>query len=311
MAGYVGSNGKAQNLIGGWVGVNGKACKIVNGWVGVNGKARRIWTSTGWRRLSDSPINGYNGAACVFQNKIHLIDSSGNHYSFDGSAWTQETSVPVSGNSPILVEYNGAMHYLNGTVGIAKHYSWDGTSWTLVGNNPAYLYGMNNACVYNNKLTVVSSRHGSSGLFRNIWQYDGAWTNVTTAYVNSESSYASHSCCVYNGNIEYIYTSNNHKRRIHWDGTDKTQLADMPYAFYNGMMLEYDGAIHFIGSEDYGTAWGGDFRKNHYKWDGSTYTEVATLPYNVANAPAVVFNNKIYLFGSSVTGGAKYVSVFG
>lgn len=45
MAGYVGSNGKAQELIGGWVGVNGKARKIVGGWVGVNGKARRIWSS--------------------------------------------------------------------------------------------------------------------------------------------------------------------------------------------------------------------------------------------------------------------------
>lgn len=41
--GYVGINGKAQELVKGYVGIDGKAREIIKGYVGVNGKAQRIF----------------------------------------------------------------------------------------------------------------------------------------------------------------------------------------------------------------------------------------------------------------------------
>ena len=320
MSGCVGVNSKAQELIGGWVGVNGKARRIVGGWVGVNGKARPIWSATHrWKQIADSPIDGYGGSACVYHGKVHLFNDT-DHYSFDGTTWTQESTLPGSTTGgAITVVYKDRIYLLNNNTSRIGFYAWDGSSWVQksITGLSMILYGMNNACIYNGKITVVSSRYSYSGFFRRIWQYEednlgnGTWTNVTAAYIDGENGSFSLSCCFYEGNVEYINSGNDNQKHLLWDGTMKSRLSDIPYSFKNGYMLEFEDKIHFIGSDTYGTgSVGGNNRRKHYTWDGQQYEELGSLLANTANCPAVVYNGKIYLFGSSETNRTKNVFVY-
>lgn len=317
---YGGVGGKARNGIALYCGVNGKARKVVKGYVGVNGKARQFWgLGRRWKQIADSPIVGHGGSACVYHGKIHLFNET-DHYSFDGTTWTQESTLPgTTLGGAITVVYKDRIYLLNNrsTVsGVIGFYAWDGSTWIAkptTGLNMT-LYGMNNGCIYDGKITVVSSRHGSSGFFRRIWQYEedamgvGTWTNVSGTGDTSTSFY---SCCTYNGDVHYAGNSGSDYSRMHykWDGSISTKLTDVPYGFYEGFMLEFEDKIHFIGSNRNGTLWGGDCRKKHYTWDGQQYEEQESLIENTYNCPAVVYNGKIYLFGDYTTT-AKSVFVY-
>lgn len=272
-----------------------------------------------WKQIADSPIAGHGGSACVYHGKIHLFNGT-DHYSFDGTTWTQESTLPgTTIGGAITVVYNDKIYLLNNrsTVsGVIGFYAWDGSTWiakSTAGLNMT-LYGMNNGCVYDGKITVVSSRHGSAGFFRRIWQYEedamgvGTWTNVSNTG-NIQTAF--NSCCTYNGEVHYAGNSGWDYSRMHykWDGSVNTQLTDVPYGFFEGFMLEFEERIHFIGSSRNGTQWGGNCRKNHYTWDGWQYEEQESLIDNTYNCPAVVYNGKIYLFGNYTTT-AKSVFVY-
>ena len=109
-----------------------------------------------WKQLVNAPIIGVYGAAVVYQNRIHVFQGT-NHYSFDGYTWEQESVLPKTVTSPIAVVYNNKIHLIDNPSGHIGHQSWDGTSWTqesTTGLN-MILYGMNNACIYDGKITVV------------------------------------------------------------------------------------------------------------------------------------------------------------
>lgn len=62
--------------------------------------------------------------------------------------------------------------------------------------------------------------------------------------------------------------------------------AELPYDFYEGGAVVYNGEIHILGNDT-----------SHYKWNGSEWTEVSTLPikeYYSKNS-TVVYNNEIHL----------------
>lgn len=273
-----------------------------------------------WKQIADSPIDGYGGSACVYQGKIHLFKGT-DHYSFDGTTWTRESTLPgTTDGGAITVVYRNQIFLLNNrsTVsGVIGFYAWNGTSWvqkSTTGLN-MILYGMNNGCVYNGKITIVSSRHGSSGFFRRIWQYEedalgnGTWTNVS-ATGNTGTTFES--CCTYEDEVHYAGNSGGDYSRMHytWDGNINKQQADIPYGFYDGFMLEFENRIHFIGSSRNGSQYGGDCRKKHYTWDGWQYEEQDSLLANTFNCPAVVYNDRIYLFGSSEVNKGNNVFVY-
>lgn len=290
---------------------------------GENANIRQHWSyglEHRWKQISDSPIAGYGGSACVYHGKIHLFNGT-DHYSFDGTTWTQESTLPgTTEGGAITVVYKDKIYLLNNrsTVpGIIGFYAWNGYGWIAkptTGLNMT-LYGMNNGCVYDGKITVVSSRHGSSGFFRRIWQYEedamgvGTWTNVMAT---GDTAVGFHSCCAYDGDVHYGGNTGGDYSRMHykWDGNVNTQLTDVPYGFFEGFMLEFEERIHFIGSNRNGTQWGGDCRKNHYTWDGWQYEEQDSLLANASNCPAVVYDGKIYLFGSSENNKGNTVYVY-
>lgn len=66
----------------------------------------------------------------------------------------------------------------------------------------------------------------------------------------------------------------------------------IPYSYYNGTALLFNGEIHLIGGNHNST-----YPTNHYKWNGLSWEEVSTLPYDYNNyrTGAVVFQNAIHL----------------
>ena len=209
------------------------------------------------------------------------------------------------------IVYAGHLHLINNYTGMLGHYDWDGRIWTQRGNpRDAIIYGMNNAVVYGENIITISSRFGSAAMFRYIYQCGGDdWTRLQLAMPDDLNA-NSHSCCVFNGNVEYISSENNYTKHLSWDGTTVSALQTMPYGFYNGMMLVYNNKIHFVGSQMHGAAYGGDKRKSHYTWDGNQYEQLGDLPYNAFNCPAVVYHGKIYLFGCSNSNCYDFVSSY-
>lgn len=292
---------------------NDIARTVIKGYCGDSSNiARQFWPSGGWSQIGTSPIDGYGGCAVVFEDKIHLFNGT-DHFSFDGNTYMDEGTLP--GNTEggaCAVVYAGHLHLINNRTGMLGHYDWDGRIWTQRGNpRDAIIYGMNNAVVYGENIITVSSRFGSAGMFRYIYRCGGdEWTRLQLAMPDDLSA-NSHSCCVFNGNVEYISSENNYTKHLLWDGTIVSSLDSMPYPFTNGMMLEAGGKIHFIGSQAYGAAYGGgDYRRTHYTWDGTNYEELDSLPFNSYNCPAVLYHNKIYLFGCSETNCHNYVAVY-
>lgn len=82
-----------------------------------------------------------------------------------------------------------------------------------------------------------------------------------------------------------------------YDPTYTASVSTLPYNFYNGSAVIYNGEIHILGSSR-----SSDYSK-HYKWNGLMWLEVSSLPYNFCNGSAVVYNNEIHIFGSSYYSG--------
>ena len=246
-----------------------------------------------WKQLVDAPLNGWEGAAIVYNNRIHVFGDQTKHYSFDGKTWQKEADLPIKTSYPITVVYNGEIHIIDNRSGSIGHYSWDGSNWTQRATPSTILLGINNGCLYDGKLTVVSSRYGYASMFRSILQYtdSGGWVNASST---GDPARLFLSCCVYDGLVHYAGGTDKRKR-FTWDGTNggNVQLSDMPYDFYEGIMLTHGGKIHFIGSDSVSTS------KKHATWDGEKFEILDDLLYPCGKCPAVSYNGKIYIFGSS------------
>ena len=93
----------------------------------------------------------------------------------------------------------------------------------------------------------------------------------------------------------YVGDENGKARR--WYRTWVTE-PDLPFDFYRGAAVVYDGRIHILGGER-------EPRK-HWSWDGETWQEESTLPYNFNYGSAIVFDGKIHIFGSTSAMNAHY-----
>lgn len=65
----------------------------------------------------------------------------------------------------------------------------------------------------------------------------------------------------------------------------------LPYKFYNGSAVTFNGEIHILG--------GTEGKTNHFSWDGRGWTQHGNLPFDFCNGSAVVFKGKIYILGGS------------
>lgn len=98
--------------------------------------------------------------------------------------------------------------------------------------------------------------------------------------------------------VKKAYAPKNGLSKLFWDGGGWRREADIPYNFYQGSAVVFQGKVHLLGGVDNPT--------KHISWDGTNWTEESTLPYNLILGSAVVWNNKIHILGSSSALRAHY-----
>ena len=72
-------------------------------------------------------------------------------------------------------------------------------------------------------------------------------------------------------------------------------MSILPYDFYKGCTVVWNGEIHIIGSSE------SSYYKYHFKYNGSSWVSVSTLPYNFYYGCAVVYNDEIHIMGGTNT----------
>lgn len=92
-----------------------------------------------------------------------------------------------------------------------------------------------------------------------------------------------------------VSTLESNSQEINFRLSDPSTL---PYQFYQGCAVVYEGQIHLLG--------GYSDNKAHYKWDGSKWAYVSTLPYSLTRGCAVVYEDQIHILGSSGNPEAHY-----
>ena len=167
-----------------------------------------------WIKESDLPFNFDRKihSAVRYNNKIHIFGGNGytQHYSWNGSTWTQESNSPVSCNYSQFVVYDNKIHLLGGSSsGNTYHSAWDGSSWTNVSTLPySFCYGA--AITYNNKIHIFGGYTTDSNnktIPYNHYVWNGSsWSKYPSLPSPMSSQYKW--CSFIHNNKIYIVTGN-------------------------------------------------------------------------------------------------------
>lgn len=112
------------------------------------------WNGTTWKEESTLPYQFYNGAVCVYKNKLHIfgggynsdgaLNNSYNHYSWNGSSWIKELDLPYSFINQNAIVYNNELRILTSAGSRANmndkmHYKYDENKevWVRLTDVPA------------------------------------------------------------------------------------------------------------------------------------------------------------------------------
>ena len=104
-------------------------------------------TTYSWTESSiTTPYSVSHSGVVIYNNEVHLLGGSGSaskHYKFNGSSWSEVSTIPYNFAYGCSVIYNNEIHILGGDSLGTNHYKWNGSSWSSVGTLP---YGVNQGC---------------------------------------------------------------------------------------------------------------------------------------------------------------------
>ena len=110
------------------------------------------------KNVSTLPYSFSYGSAVVYNNEIHIMGGSTNHYKYNGYKWINVSTLPYEFYGGFAVVYNNEIHILgSGNSSYYKyHYKYDGSTWTKVSTLP-YDFYYGSAVVYNNEIHILGS----------------------------------------------------------------------------------------------------------------------------------------------------------
>ena len=128
-----------------------------------------------------------------------------------------------------------------------------------------------------NRLPIGGASGGSSGggkinLFTQLTEpatKDGIWIKTSVPYKN----------------VKTMTNIGAH------EAVNSIMSGTLPYKFYNGSAVVFNGEIHILG--------GTEGKTNHFSWNGRGWTQHDGLPFDFCNGSAVVFKDRIYILGGS------------
>ena len=257
----------------------------------LKGNSHYKWDATNseWVEVSTPTYTGYSQV--MYNSEIHVLGGGSSakiHYKWDGTSWTQVSTLPVNhyGVAKAVV-YNNEIHLLGSPAAGNKyvHYKWDGSAWTQVGIVPIDT-SSGKAVVYNNEIhLMVETSH---------YKYDGStWSEASTL-----PYYIKCPVVVYNNEIHALgggATATLQKSHFKWSTTAWVQQENLPFDYTNlngneAWAFDINNKLHLI-QDDY-----------HHVWDGYEWTTTAltnsphTSAYNLA-----YYNDIIYMFKTHPT----------
>lgn len=200
---------------------------------------------TEWSSVSTLPIKLYGGIAFVYNDEIHILDTT-SHYKFDGAEWSSVSTLPYDIDGCAVVIYNDEIHVLGGSSNNKKHYKFNGTEWTEVSTLPYYFY-KGSAVVYNDEIHILGTYGYSDEDTQKLhYKFNGTeWTEVSTLPI----SLIGRNCAVLCGDAIHIaYSSNGIYKHYKFDGTTWTELPDLPeeYGYNSTQLLVLNNEVHFL-----------------------------------------------------------------
>ena len=227
---------------------------------GAGGKENHYSLSGAWSKASTLPLYGFtHGSIVVYGGCIHIVGSEigGSyrmHYKWDGTSWTQVSTLPYDFCNGSAVVCNNEIHILGGSNSSYRtnHYKWDGSSWTEVSTLPYNFYN-GSAVVYNNAIHIL----GGNGKNTAHYKWDGtSWTSASSLpYI-----FYNGSAVVCNNEIHILGSGDTvrglARKHYKWNGSSWTEVSIFPYIFYNGSAVVYNNKIHILG--------GTNGQQNHY-----------------------------------------------
>ena len=90
------------------------------------------------------------------------------------------------------------------------------------------------------------------------------------------------------------YSSSYYKSHYRYNGSSWVSYSTLPYNFYSGSAIVYDGKIHIMG-----TSSSSSYYKYHYYYNNSSWTSFSTLPYNFYSGDVLLHKNQIHILGSN------------
>ena len=296
---YVPIRGKSNDVTKMYVPLEeGITANVIKGYCPKNGMGELFFR--GWKNESTLPFDFFKGAAVIHEGKIHILGGENNpraHYAWDAetNTWSRMSYLPYDFIFGSAASYKGRIHIFGQEGGWnTQHYLWDSeypNVWVQAQNTPYAFFNNNNAQIYNDKISLVSSGYGSYSQFRYIQQWDDqAWTS----FYNNPSANSYANSAVYKGMIYLLGNSGTGGTNYQtWDGSTFSGMVKLPnYTFRNGYALTYKNRIHLLGNGASSNS------KNHYSFDGTTLRKESRLPCRFNLCPAVVYKNRIHILGS-------------
>ena len=203
------------------------------------------WDGTNWTEVSTLPYSHYGRTAVIFNDEIHILgggyyastttDSGGiarqAHYKWDGTSWTEVSTLPINFSNGGCVIYNNEIHILGGTENKAYgcHYKWDGSSWIFVSYAPYPIYEANGV-VYKNEIHICG---GYASAMSDTQRYHYKWDGKSWSFVSTLPYYIRVSLpVIYNDKINILGTfdsSDNNNKLKHYEFTPKSMEAIVTY----------------------------------------------------------------------------------
>ena len=287
------------------------------------------------RKESTLPYQFCGDTAFVLDDEIHIFGSNYhtdlrmNHYVYRNRTWvnvneSQHQSVYPNKSAAVQVENDIYIFYEDQILKYHWNPSNDSGTWTGSGSISGYPIYIDNSvyagwesAVYdkdNNRIILVYYNNAKTYFYSFDLSYSSSLTtmaNNVTLLKTVNNDYFLHplyldETVVPNGNKDTLFLlggseTDNFKNvyTICGSGSSDSWSSDiiLPYGFYAGNAVFYNGKIHILGTNEYAISTS-EYNYAHYSYDGFSWVSESTLPYEFGyGGGAVVYNNRIYIMG--------------
>ncbi len=272
------------------------------------------FTGTETGSLAKLPVAFYGGYATVFRGEIHFISDNNRTalYKWDGTAWTQVSTLPYNWSYSINCIYNNKLQMMGtntNTTDWRKHYEYDGENWTEVSILPYAGYNYNACAVeYKGKLHRIGNGLTSNNP-KQHYEWDGvAWTQLNDLPYDFIRGIAL-------ADDDYIHImrggSSEADRQKHYkyDGSNWASVSTLPYdPSYAASIIMHKNKIHLLGGES------STVYQKHYSFNGDSWDDEGDLPEPMIFGGAVSYKGRIRRLGgkkSSYDSGQNHHEVYG